>query len=71
MQPHSCVAISASWPWAQTRQTNGFVEAINGLFQAVKRRARGTRFVTIKIVIFLISGKLDFQAINPHAPQLT
>jgi len=54
--------------WAQTRQTNGFLEAINGLFQAAKRRARGYgRFDTIKTVIFLISGKLDFQAINPHA----
>jgi transposase len=31
--------------WAQTRQTNGFIEAINGLFQAAKREARGyTRF---------------------------
>ncbi len=27
--------------WAQTRQTNGFLEAINGLFQAAKRKARG------------------------------
>ena len=27
--------------WAQTRQTNGFLEAINGLFQPAKRRARG------------------------------
>jgi transposase len=27
--------------WAQTRQTNGFLEAPNGLFQAAKRRARG------------------------------
>ena len=27
--------------WAQTRQTNGFLEALNGLFQAAKRRARG------------------------------
>ena len=54
--------------WAQTRQTNGFLEAINGLFQAAKRRARGYgRFDTIKTVIFLIVGKLDFQAINPHA----
>jgi len=54
--------------WAQTRQTNGFLEAINGLFQAAKRRARGfTRLSTIKTVIFLIAGKLDFQAINPHA----
>jgi transposase len=58
--------------WAQTRQTNGFLEAINGLFQAAKRRARGfTRLSTIKTVIFLIVGKLDFHAINPHAPQPT
>lgn len=55
--------------WAQTRQTNGFLEALNGLFQAAKRRARGfTRFKTIKTVIFLIAGKLNFHAINPHAP---
>ena len=58
--------------WAQTRQTNGFLEAINGLFQAAKRRARGfTRLSTIRTVIFLIAGKLDFQAINPHAPKPT
>ena len=54
--------------WAQTRQTNGFLEAINGLFQAAKRRARGFgRLSTIKVVIFLIAGKLDFHAINTHA----
>ncbi len=54
--------------WAQTRQTNGFLEALNGLFQAAKRRARGfTRLSTIKTVIFLIAGKLDFRAVNPHA----
>lgn len=58
--------------WAQTRQTNGFLEAINGLFQASKRRARGfTRLTTIRTVIFLIAGKLDFRAINPHAGQPT
>lgn len=58
--------------WAQTRQTNGFLEALNGLFQAAKRRARGfTRFDTIKTVIFLIAGKLDFHAVNPHATQPT
>jgi transposase len=58
--------------WAQTRQTNGFLEALNGLFQAAKRRARGfTRLSTIKTVIFLIAGKLNFQAINPHARQPT
>ena len=54
--------------WAQTRQTNGFLEALNGLFQAAKRRARGFKsFDTIRTVIFLIAGKLDFAAVNPHA----
>lgn len=54
--------------WAQTRATNGFLEALNGLFQAAKRKARGyVRFSTIRTVIFLIAGKLDFSKINPHA----
>jgi transposase len=58
--------------WAQTRQTNGFLEALNGLFQAAKRRARGfTRMSTVRTVIFLIAGKLDFRVINPHASQPT
>jgi transposase len=58
--------------WAQTRQTNGFLEALNGLFQAAKRRARGfTRMSTIRTVIFLIAGKLDFRVINRHAHQPT
>jgi hypothetical protein len=49
-----------------------FLEALNGLFRAAKRRARGfTRMTTIKTVIFLIAGKLDFSALNPHARQST
>lgn len=53
--------------WAQTRQTNGFIEAVNGLFQASKRKARGyVRFKTIKMVIFLIAGKLNYGGVNPH-----
>lgn len=40
--------------WAQTKQANGFLEAINGLFQAAKRRARGlTRIATTRTAIFL------------------
>ena len=54
--------------WARTRLTNGFLEALNGLFQAAKRKARGyRRQSTIRTVIFLIAGKLDFRALNPHA----
>jgi transposase len=58
--------------WARSRQTNGFLEALNGLFQAAKRRARGyVRFATIRTVIFLIAGKLDYSKVNPHAVQPT
>lgn len=54
--------------WTRSRQTNGFLEALNGLFQAAKRKARGyTRFRTMRTVLFLIAGKLDFSRINPHA----
>ncbi len=54
--------------WTQTRQTNGSLEAINGLFQAAKRKARGYgSFSTIRTVVFLLAGKLDFSRINPHA----
>jgi len=53
--------------WSRTRQTNGFIEALNGLFQAAKRKARGyTTFRTMRTVIFLIAGKLDFSKLNPH-----
>jgi len=30
-----------------------------------------SRFTTIRTVIFLIAGKLDFAVINPHARQPT
>lgn len=46
--------------WAQTRQTNRFLEAINGLLQAANSRARSfIRIETIKTVIFLIAGNLN------------
>jgi len=50
--------------WTQTRQTNGFIEALNGFFQ----EARGyNRFATMCTVLFLIAGKLEFTGISPHA----
>ena len=52
----------------QAQQINGFIEAINGLFQAAKRKARGyTRFETVRTVLFPVAGKLDFSAFNAHA----
>ena len=36
-------------------------------FHAAKRSARGfTRMSTIRTFIFLVAGKLDFRAVNPH-----
>lgn len=50
----------------RSRITNGFLEALNGLFQAAKRNARGyASFRTIRAVIFLIAGKLDYTTVNP------
>lgn len=58
--------------WAKTRQTNGFLEALNGLFQAAKRKARGYGSLnTIRTVIFLLIGKLDFSRINPYVGRPT
>lgn len=52
---------------ARSRQTNGFIEALNGLFQAAKRKARGySRMSTIKTVLFLIAGKLDYSKLNQY-----
>lgn len=54
--------------WAQSRMTNGLLDALNGLLQAAKRKARGYRCLsTIRTTIFLIAGKLDFRNPNPHA----
>lgn len=53
--------------WAQTRATNGVLEALNRCFQAAKRKTRGySRLATIRTVIFLLADKLDFARVNPH-----
>lgn len=48
--------------WFNSKLSNGYVEAVNGLIQSAKRRARGYR--TTKNLInmaYLIAGKLDFR----------
>lgn len=47
--------------WFQSRISNGILEAINGLIQAAKRRARGYRNPDYLITMaYLIAAKLDF-----------
>jgi len=46
----------------ETRLTAGFLEGINSLIQAAKRKARGYRSTENLItMIYLIAGKLDLQ----------
>ena len=53
--------------WAETRLTNGFIEALNGVFQAVKRMARGYALIsTVQVVLYMRKGGLDFSRINPY-----
>ena len=58
--------------WSRSRITNGFLEALHGLFQASKRKARGySSYRTIRAIIFLIAGKLDYRTVNKHCFQPT
>lgn len=55
-----------------TRQIKGVLEAINGLYQGAKLKGRGYgRIRTIRAVIFLIAGKLNFSRFNPYVSQPT
>jgi len=52
--------------WAKKNINNGILEGFNSLFQAAKAKARGYKKTdTIKAVIYILTGKLDFSIINP------
>jgi len=52
--------------WAENRITNGILEGFNSIFQAAKAKARGYKKTdTIKAIIYILTGKLDFSLINP------
>ena len=63
------LAIKRHWDgiprFHETTMTAGFLEGINSLVQAAKRKARGYRTTENLItMIYLIAGKLDFQLTN-------
>jgi len=52
--------------WFDFRVTNAILEGINSLVKSAAARARGFRTVkNYKSIIFLITGKLNFSALNP------
>ncbi len=51
--------------WFTSRVTNGILEAINGLVQSAKRRARGYRSVkNLRTMIYLIAGGLKLNTVG-------
>jgi transposase len=48
--------------WFHSRITNGLLEAVNGLIQSAKRRARGYRSTSYLVtMVYMIAGKLDLK----------
>ena len=53
--------------WKRSQIDNGLLEGLNSLVQAAKAKARGYRSPkNFKIIVYLLTGKLDFSKINPH-----
>jgi transposase len=52
--------------WVKNRDSNGILEGLNSLVQAAKAKARGYRTLkNLKIIAYLVTGKLRFSALNP------
>ena len=63
-------SIKAHWSgileWKRSQINNGVLEGLNSVIQAAKSKARGYKtFRNYRIVVFLLTGKLDFTELNP------
>ncbi|MFH1798981.1 MAG: ISL3 family transposase [Candidatus Omnitrophota bacterium] len=53
--------------WKKSHITNGLLEGLNSLIQAAKAKARGFRNTRyFKIIVFLVTGNLNFAQFNKH-----
>lgn len=58
--------------WKKSQITNGILEGLNSIVQAARTKAKGFRNVRYyKTIVYLTTGKLDFQKINPCVGSLT
>ena len=58
--------------WYDSRINNGVLEGLNSLIQSAKSKARGFKtFKNFKIIIYLVTGDLDFTKVNEHYEALT
>jgi transposase len=54
--------------WVQSRINNGILEGLNSIVQAAKRKARGYGKKHFATMVFLLTGKLNFQKVNHFLP---
>lgn len=54
--------------WYESKINNGILEGLNSVIQAAKRKARGYKMEHFKTIAYLLTGKLNFHAINPYLP---
>ncbi|SFV59751.1 Mobile element protein [hydrothermal vent metagenome] len=53
--------------WYESKINNGILEGLNSVIQAAKSKARGYKtFKNYKIIVYLLTGKLDFSQVNPR-----
>ena len=51
--------------WYESKINNGILEGLNSVIQATKSKARGYKtFKNYKIIVYLLTGKLDFSLVN-------
>lgn len=50
--------------WKNSQINNGLLEGLNSVIQAAKRKARGYKKPHFKIMVYLLTGKLDFTKVN-------
>jgi len=52
--------------WKESQINNGILEGLNSVLQAAKRKARGYKVEHFKTIAYLLTGKLDFSAVNKN-----
>jgi len=53
--------------WKKSQISNGILEGLNSIVQAAKAKARGFKtFRYFRVVVFLVTGDLNFKAVNPN-----
>ena len=51
--------------WYTNQINNGILEGLNSVIQAAKSKARGYKtFKNYKMIVYLLTGKLDFSLVN-------